>query len=420
MRWNRDIEVLVVGAGPVGMLTALLLREQGVEVRVIDEQWRTAARSYALAIHPSSLELFDDLGMAPELVAAGRRVTSFGLYDRDGRRAEVDLSVLSKRFPFVLVLPQNVVEEAIETRLSERGVEVDWNHRLQQLDARSIRPTARVERVGEESSGDEFGRTASVVREVVSVDAAFVVGADGHRSKVRTELGVGFDAIGEPESFAVFEFSTSSEAPREVRLVLADERASVCWPMPGGRVRWSFQIAGPEPYQRKRAKSRLFADVGQQRFPQLDDEMLWELARDRAPWHECAADEVLWSIAVLFERRLASRFGEGAVWLAGDASHVARPAGVHSMNVGFLEARELAGRLTSVLKKGESKEQLGQYAEQRRAVWKRLLADDAVRAGPGANEWVARHAGRIHHGIPASGAHLDAALAQLGLAWGGA
>src|SRR5690242_1194527 len=95
-------EVLVVGAGPVGMLTALLLARRGVKVRIIDREWRTATRTYACALHPRTLKLLAPLGLSRELVAVGREIARAGFYQGDSCRAEVKLSRLPTEYPFAL------------------------------------------------------------------------------------------------------------------------------------------------------------------------------------------------------------------------------------------------------------------------------------------------------------------------------
>src|SRR5262249_14594468 len=105
---TQKTDVLVVGAGPTGLLTALLLSEAGVDVTVIDREERTAARSYACALHSSSLALLDRLGLAATVLEHGRRIDTIGFYDGELRRAEIQLPQLDGDFPFLLVLPQSL------------------------------------------------------------------------------------------------------------------------------------------------------------------------------------------------------------------------------------------------------------------------------------------------------------------------
>src|SRR6266496_73377 len=107
---KHQTEVLVVGAGPVGLLTGILLAERGIEFQIIDSEERTAARSYACALHPSTLQLLDRLGLAQAVLEHGRRIPKIAFYEGESRRAQVDLSELGGDYPFLLVLPQSSLE----------------------------------------------------------------------------------------------------------------------------------------------------------------------------------------------------------------------------------------------------------------------------------------------------------------------
>ncbi|HEX6199471.1 MAG TPA: FAD-dependent monooxygenase, partial [Thermoanaerobaculia bacterium] len=242
MARKHETEVLVAGAGPVGMLAALALAERGVDVEVVDEEWRPAARSYALALHPATLELLDEAGLARDLFEEGHRVGRVAFYEGAERRAELSLADLPGAFPFLLVLPQRTLERTLEERLAARGVKVRWNHRLADLTLDGDRPTATVERLAKESTGYSVATTVWVVEAESTVVARAVVGADGHRSRVRRALGAELEEVGEPELYAVFEFTSDAPALDEVRVVLDEHGTSVLWPLGGERFRWSFQV----------------------------------------------------------------------------------------------------------------------------------------------------------------------------------
>src|SRR6185436_9986543 len=127
---DEQTEILVVGAGPVGLLTALVLAEAGVEVRIIDQEERTAGRSYACALHPRSLQLLHRLGLASDAVEQGRKISRLAFYDGSLRQAEIDFSKLGGEFPFLLTLPQVAFENLLEQRLRHAGVKILWNRRL--------------------------------------------------------------------------------------------------------------------------------------------------------------------------------------------------------------------------------------------------------------------------------------------------
>ena len=115
-------EVLVVGAGPVGLASALLLAETGAEVQIIDREYRTAARSYACALHPSTLRILDRLGLASKLIEQGRQVRTIGLYEGQQRRAVLDLAEGGGDFPYLLIVPQSRFRQgAIGLSMVPRG-----------------------------------------------------------------------------------------------------------------------------------------------------------------------------------------------------------------------------------------------------------------------------------------------------------
>ena len=143
---------------------------------------------------------------------------------------------------------------------------------------------------------------------------------------------------------------------------------------------------------------------------------LEQLLAARAPWWTPRPTQIYWSTLALFESRLTRSFGKEGVWLAGDAAHQAAPVGVHSMNSGLVEARELAGRMAQILRAQAAPTLLQEFAAATHDAWRRLLsAGETVQALPGADPWVRRHAARIVACMPASGDDLDLLLQQIGL-----
>ncbi len=413
---KKEIDALVAGAGPVGMFTALALAEQGLGVELLDAQWRTAGRSYALALHASSLDLFEQLGMAQDLVAAGHQVDTVGFYRGGDRLGELALGELDRDHPFVLVLPQNRLEHALEEGLKRHGVKVRWNHRLARLEAEGDHVAAGVERLVKDSSGYALAGSGWVIDRTFVRHPSLAIGADGHRSLVRSLIDVDFEKVGEALLFAVFEFTASGEAYREVRLVLDEDSVSVLWPLGGDRYRWSFQLPGPIEEQIPRIKSRFSVQIGEQPYPFVREENLEKYIAERAPWFAGRAEKIRWSLAVQFESRLAPRFGRGRVRLVGDSTHVTGPAGIQSMNVGFTEAEELARLAAGVIRGGDAPEVLDACGVRHREHWLDLLGlSRQVEAEAGAPDWARQAVDRIVPLIPASGADLETLLGQVGL-----
>jgi 2-polyprenyl-6-methoxyphenol hydroxylase-like FAD-dependent oxidoreductase len=413
---GSSTDVLVVGAGPTGLLAALRLVERGLAVEVIEEEWRPAGHSYALALHPGSLQLLDELGLAEELVAQGRPLATVAVFEGAERRASVRVAEPGARFPFVLALPQSVLESVLARRLAERGITVRWSHRLARLEPRADGVLATVHRLEKASTGYAVARTEWTIDREIAFEAAFVVGADGHRSLVRRALGASFAETGASQVFAVFECAAGPETGDEMPVVLDEKTVSALWPLPGGRARWSLEIEAPEVSVEERFKSRLTTTVGEQLFHHLDPVRAHELVRERAPWFGPAPLEIGWSIEVRFERRLTASFGRDRVWLAGDAAHLTGPVGMQSLNAGLREAGDLASRVADVRQGKVGAGVLEVYGQERMAEWRFLLGQGGgLRPRAGAAPLVARNAGRLLPCLPATGDDLRWLAGQLGL-----
>jgi 2-polyprenyl-6-methoxyphenol hydroxylase-like FAD-dependent oxidoreductase len=411
-----EMEVLVAGAGPVGMLTALRLVEGGVKVKIIDEAWGTGTHSYACALHPETLGLLREMGLADEVLAHGQRVDKIGFYEGRSRKAELELSRLRTDYPFALVLPQSALEGLLEQRLVRHGVKVHWNHRLSQLTPGGDEALAVIDRLEGTVSGYSVPTWDWVVTKRYEVRPRFVVGADGHDSLVRRALGTECVRGGKPAVYGIYEAELEQELEPEARVVLDEATVSVLWPLPGRRCRWSFQLLGGESVGGFPGKERhLWRFYDETVDHQIAEQLRGHLQR-RAPWFDGKVKEVNWSIAVSFEPRLARSFGRDRCWLVGDAAHQTSPVGVQSMNNGLQEATDLAEALRRMLRKPGSQDLLAQYNLEHHTKWEWLLGlTGEVKAGDKADGWIAQHRTRLLSCLPASGPHLDALLEQAGL-----
>jgi 2-polyprenyl-6-methoxyphenol hydroxylase-like FAD-dependent oxidoreductase len=414
---KRHSEVLVAGAGPVGMFAALLCAERGLEARIVDQEWRTSARSYALALHPRSLEILNGSGLTEELLRVGHKVDTIAFYEGSKRLGEIKLSALALPNPFLLVLPQSALEGLLEERLEQKKVELMWNHRLHGLAPSDIEVAVTLQRMEKASSGYGVATSEWVIDKEYVHKSSFVIGADGHRSIVRRDINAEYTYSGDPIGFAVFEFEAKWSPDNEVRVVLHEGTTNVLWPLGGGRFRWSFQIDPKEAFEETRDKSRMMVYVGDRVFPQVEEEGLTEYLRERAPWFDAAVGEIAWSLAVRFERGLTTKAGEKRAWLVGDAVHLGGPVGVHSMNLGFREVTELLDRIVGVRRHRAELSTLAAYPEAFQRDWQTLFGPSPkLRVLANAPEWVKRDPTNVLRCTPATGDDLAPLLAQLGLA----
>jgi 2-polyprenyl-6-methoxyphenol hydroxylase-like FAD-dependent oxidoreductase len=395
---HPDPEVLVVGAGPVGLLAALFLQRYGVQTQIVDMNLRTTQHSYALALHPRALRILDEAELSDTLLSAGHKLTKIGYYQGAKRRAEIDYSRLASKHPYLLVVRQSALERIIEEAFRHRDGKVLWGHRLQALAIDGAAVRADVAKLDQVATGYPVARNEWVVVRTETMQPAYVIGADGYDSAVRRMAGFEVAEHRAEQIFSVYEIEAAGELPTDARVMLDADATSVYWPLEKGRCRWGFQIAdaaGHEP----------------------STERLTQLLAARAPWFTAQPTQIYWSTLASFASRLTRSFGRGGVWLAGDAAHQAAPVGVQSMNSGLVEARELASRISQILRSTSAASLLDQFGTEMHDAWQRIL-DPArtVTALSGADPWVRQNAARILACVPASGDDLAPLLAQIGLA----
>jgi len=413
---KHNTEVLVSGAGPVGLFTAASLAHRGVDVHVYDAEWQTAGLSYALALHPNSLTLLEGLGITESVLPHIYRVDHVEFHDGTRPGATLDFTELGGKHPYLAIVPQSILETMLEEKLRGYGKKVEWKHRVAGIEGADSPVDVTMERWGEDTAGYAVARRKRIIEKIFHVKSRYVVGADGHASAVRHHLGIEYPEVDPAGLFAVFEFRTDADLQHRVHVVLGEDGLTgVLWPLPDGRCRWSFQLKNPEEFEGRRVKNR-YAEIGRWVLPALDEARLHELINERAPWFEGKVEEIIWSVGIRFERRLASAFGRGVAWLAGDSAHLAGPVGVHSMNGGLAEANDLAERLEAILKKAGRSTLLEEYGQRWGAGWRALMGvEGAPRVDSNASEFVRRNVSRIVECTPALGKDLRRLLERVGV-----
>ncbi len=415
MRRANETEVLVVGAGPVGLLTALALANEGVRAIIIDKEERTATHSYACVLHPAALQLLERLGLMNEIRSSGHLIDRAAFYEGPTRRAEINFSELTGHFHYALALPQNVLEQILERRLREMNNRVLWNHRLADLKFEQDHVVAHVDKLTQTAKGYMAADWDWTVQKRLEITAPYVVGADGHDSIVRSRLGIDYELLGSPEQFAVMEFSVEQDPGAEVRIALQDATANVLWPLPGRRCRWSFQLvktidAGDFPL-----KDREIMQIPNEKAAAQMKLTLDRLTQSPAPWFKDAVKNIEWAARVRFEHRLAKQFGSDRTWLVGDAAHQTSPIGGQSMNEGLLEGDALARALKGILHDGESRQLLDDYNHDHRTKWERMLDKyERLRVNTASKLWPRERARKIIGCLPGSREHFAEMVSQLG------
>lgn len=386
----ENVDVLVVGAGPVGLLAGLHAARCGLEVAVVDHVWRGYGQGRATLLHAAVLDLLDHDGIAADLCARGRKIDQLAI-----RTDGVDRATLELPRP-LLAVPQTALEEVLVAALERRGVQVRAPFQAATIEQSGGHVDVRVLRRELVTLGSPAHYSEWEPVDSSQVRAAFVIGADGYDSRTRSALGLESLALSSPETFAMFEFPTRVETGSLCRIVFDGELGSVMYPLPGNRVRWGFQIDRE-------------LDVP------AEATRLQALLAEHAPAFVDDAERLEWGSVIHFERRLTRRFGKGRVWLAGDAAHVTSPFGNQSMNVGLLEAHDLVERMAESLTRGDAP-RLDDYGAERAREWHKLLGVNvSYELLPHAPAWLGAHARRLVPALPVSGAALGDVLETLGV-----
>lgn len=396
MGQETDRDLLVAGAGPVGLCAALHAVKNGLSVRIIDQADRTNQESYALALHSAALRMFEDLGLAEKLIEVGRPLARVVFHEGHTPAATVDLGPLDGKYPFVLVVPQGDLEAALVAALRKEGVKIEWGHELvniEQVKANQIRTTlAHLKHMPQGYAISEMRRVETNRSKITT---RFLIGADGAHSTVRRLMGAEVIHHGRPRFFQVFEFETPRALEDELRVVFANDTVSALWPMTDGRARWTFET-----------------DASRAALPDMAE--FHALVRERAPWFSTAGTKIKWAGRVSFASWHASQFARGAVWLAGDAAHQTPPLGVQSMNGGLLEAADAAAAMAGRQGTAGGATLADQYHGKWHRYWQWLLDPKAhqneIKTD---NPFAAKHAEAILAAIPATGTKLPEAFASL-------
>ena len=414
MFWNRQPDVLVAGAGPVGLAVSIMLVEQQLSVDVIDERFESSISGmpdYSFLLHPSTLAMLDDLGIGSDLIRSGARIDRVVVYDHTTPVATARFADLPVRFPFALSIGHHDLVRALSARLRAHGRKVGIARRLAGVEQGDERAVATIEKLGVDSGGFSVDGPLFVIEKTMEKRPRFVVGADGWHSRARRCANVSLNAAGTPRSYAILELESETALDGEARIIVGDDGVDALWPLPNGQCRWTFQISAGDV-------DSLREDSGRFDRERVDvpGELVHRMIRDRAPWFRDGSSIGEPALHVRVDPAFAQCFGLGRIWLAGDAAHVANPIGAHSLNSGLLEAQLLARALSGAMRGTESAAALYDYDESRCAEWQGLFGTHAADFwGLEETAWGPQTAADIVACLPATGQGLVDLSAQIGI-----
>ncbi|WP_051580839.1 FAD-dependent monooxygenase [Pseudonocardia acaciae] len=332
-----DADVIVVGAGPAGLLLAGDLAEAGVAVTVLERRDAQANLTRAFAVHARTLEELDARGVADELLATGQRVGELRLFGR----VKVGLSGLPSRFPFLLVTPQYETERVLLGRAERAGARIE----------RGVEVTAlRQDATGVEVDVRGPDRAESTRR------AKYLVGSDGVHSTVRHALGEPFPGHSAVRSVMLADVRLSQAPPDVLTVDTGSDGFAFIAPFGDG---WYRVIAWDRRNQRPD-------------HDPMDLDQVRDIVR-RVLGTDLGMHDARWMSRFHSDERQAPHYRVGRVFLAGDAAHVHSPAGGQGMNTSLQDAANLGWRLAAAVRGWASEDVLDGYEAERHPVGRAVL-----------------------------------------------
>ena len=341
---SDETEVLIVGAGPTGLVLALWLTRLGVRVRIVDKTSEPGTTSRALAVQARTLEFYGQLGFADEVVRRGLWATEANMWVGGRRAAQISLDGMGSGispYPYPLIYPQDEHERLLIERLMELGVAVERETEVVSFEEAGDRVQIKLRK----SDGSE---------EVCTT--AYVAGCDGARSTTREHLGIGFPGGTYEHLFYVADVQATGHAVNgDLNIALEKSDFLVVFPLKSeGRARF---IGTVKDDSRK------------------PEELSWDsVNKGVVESLRTEVQRVNWFSTYRVHHRVADRFRKGRCFLLGDAAHIHSPVGGQGMNTGIGDAVNLAWKLAAVLQGRAKVSLLDTYEPERIAFARRLVA----------------------------------------------
>jgi 2-polyprenyl-6-methoxyphenol hydroxylase-like FAD-dependent oxidoreductase len=341
----KPAQVLIVGAGPTGLVLALWLTRLGVEVRIVDQTSEPVMTSRAVAVQARTLEFYRQIGLADAVLARGRQVSAANLWVAGRAVARLVLGEIGagiSPYPYAFIFPQDEHERLLLDRLAGAGISVERETEFVGLEERSDHVVARLKRPD--------GRLGSCA-------VAFVAGCDGAHSCVRETLSIGFAGGTYEHLFYVADVEARGAVMnREIHVALDRTDFLALFPLKDAH------------------RARLVGTVREHTAHRRNN-LSWQDVGTRViEWLRIDVERVNWFSTYHVHHRVADRFRSGRAFLLGDAAHIHSPVGGQGMNTGIGDAVNLAWKLAAVLHRRADDRILESYEPERIGFARRLVA----------------------------------------------
>jgi 2-polyprenyl-6-methoxyphenol hydroxylase-like FAD-dependent oxidoreductase len=339
--------VLIVGAGPTGLTAALELSRMGVAVRLIDKREAPATTSRAIGVQARTLELFEQRGLADEMVRLGNRGRFGSIYGGGKRVFRLDFGHVESRYPFMLLISQAETERIMREAVARQGVTPQWNTELVGI------------------GQDALSHDASPVQGILKladgslerIAAPWLISAEGAHSLVRTTLDLPFEGHTRDEQYALGDLLVAGDLPdSDIQIFSSDHGFMALFPMGGEH----FRLIASNPLSQPSKDTE----------PSLDELQRIYDQRSHIP---ARFHDLTWSSWFRINSRMVSRLKVGRLLLGGDAAHIHSPAGAQGMNTGIQDMINLSWKLAMVMSDRAPASLLDTYEADRLPVMRGVL-----------------------------------------------
>lgn len=330
-----EIPVLIVGAGPSGLMMALELTRYGIPVRIIDRKPAATQTTNAAGIQTRTIEIFEHIGIEKDFLEKGIKNNALDIYYQKDRLARIPLDNVDSFYNFILMLPQSDTEAILNKELQARNIEVERNVELIEL---------------KQERGQVVSKLKSWDGHIETLTTDWVIGCDGYNSTVRNNANIKMVGKDFDQEFFV----------ADVKLYSKYDRNSVNMFIDRGTLVGIFSLPDSQ-----NSKVRVVGNVGKHiNKDKFTDDEIKKFVSDYTHG-ECRVDQVLWSSPFWIHSKVAAKLRNQSLFIAGDAAHVHSPAGAQGMNTGLQDAFNLAWKLAYVIQNKANPPILDTYGQER-------------------------------------------------------
>lgn len=334
--------ILIVGAGPTGLMMACELARYGVPYRIIDKKSEMTKTTNAAGVHPRTLEIFEHLGIIDQFLANSIKSPKFEIHSENETLASMSFDVIDSHFNYLIMIPQSETEKILNNYLLTLNGHVERSAELIDLKRENNKLISTIRHADQK---------------IETIESDWVIGCDGYHSMVREKSHIPMTGKDINHEFLVADMLIDTNISHDTVVVFLLK----------GSILGLFPLAGENKY-------RIVTSTNQSNSQSklTEDEMKNIIFKQSG--HECSVKEILWSSPFWIHGKTAKTLRQGHVFLAGDAAHVHSPAGAQGMNTGLQDAYNLAWKLALVINHKADQRILDSYEAERFPIIKSIVS----------------------------------------------